>query len=103
MELPTRPLTQPFRDLYAKGSRWPSWLRFLWLGLLVWLEDKYLIALIEQEITEAIDEWHRQEEVLNPVRTWRDVEIVERKSTVPGLPSMRVSAPWVDRDDVDGP
>jgi hypothetical protein len=31
----TKPLTQRFRDLYALGSMWPKWLRFLWLGMVV--------------------------------------------------------------------
>lgn len=51
----TKPLTQRFRDLYALGSMWPKWLRFLWLGLVVWFEGHYLRYLTEQRVTEAIN------------------------------------------------
>jgi hypothetical protein len=54
----TKPLTQRFRDLYALGSMWPKWLRFLWLGMVVWFEGHYLRYLTEQRVTEAINEWH---------------------------------------------
>jgi hypothetical protein len=94
----TRPLTQRFRDLYALGRLWPKWLRFLWLGLLVWLEEKYLDALTRQRVTEAIDEWHREEQILNPTVTWKDVEVEVMPSEVPGLPDLRIHAPWVDRE-----
>jgi hypothetical protein len=52
----TKPLTQRFRDLYALGSMWPKWLRFLWLGMVVWFEGHYLHYLViqEQRVTEAI-------------------------------------------------
>ena len=91
-----QPLTQRFRDLYALGRQWPSWVRFLWLGLLVWLEEKYLNALIEQGVTEAIAEWQKQEEEFHPTVKWRDVEVEIQPSEVPGLPEMRIRAPWVD-------
>ena len=91
----TRPLTQQFRDLYAIGSRWPKWLRFLWLGLLVWLEGHYLRYLTEQRVTEAIDEWHREEQILHPEP---QPIITESPSEVPGLPELRITAPWVDRE-----
>jgi hypothetical protein len=91
-----QPLTQRFRDLYALGKPWPSWVRFLWLGLLVWLEEKYLDALTEQRVTEAVSDWHREEEKLHPTVSWRDVEVEIKPSEVPGLPEMRIRAPWVD-------
>jgi len=89
----TRPLTQKFRDLYALGHMWPKWLRFLWLGLVVWSEEKYLDALTDQQITEAIRGWHTQEQLLNPDPL---PIITESPSEVPGLPELRIRAPWVD-------
>jgi hypothetical protein len=94
----TKPLTQRFRDLYALGSMWPKWLRFLWLGLVVWLEGKYLDVVIEQQVLEAISDWHTDEGQLNPVTTWKDVKTEVLPSDVPGLPTLRISAPWVDRE-----
>ena len=94
----TRPLTQRFRDLYAVGSQWPAWVRFLWLGLLVWLEERYLHYLTQQRVTEAVAEWHRLEEELYPTVSWTDVEVEEKPSEVPGLPELRIRAPWVERD-----
>jgi hypothetical protein len=94
----TKPLTQKFKDLYALGSMWPKWLRFLWLGLVVWLEGKYLDVIIEQQVLEAISDWHTDEGQLNPVTTWKDVKAEVLSSDVPGLPTLRISAPWVDRE-----
>ena len=91
----TKPLTQRFRDLYALGSMWPKWLRFLWLGLVVWFEGHYLRYLTEQRVTEAINEWQRQEQIINPEP---QPIITDSPSEVPGLPNLRISAPWVGRD-----
>jgi hypothetical protein len=91
----TRPLTQRFRDLYSLGGNWPKWVRFLWLGFLVWLEERYLDALVEQEVTDAVEGWHKEEQILHP-----DPQpiITESPSEVPGLPNLRITAPWVDRE-----
>jgi hypothetical protein len=94
----TRPLTQRFRDLYALGSMWPKWLRFLWLGLVVWFEGKYLEVVIQEQVSSAVSDWHRQENVVNPVTTWKDAEVLVTPSSVDGLDNLRISAPWVDRD-----
>jgi hypothetical protein len=94
----TRPLTQRFRDLYVLGSQWPTWVRFLWLGLLVWLEGHYLRYLTEQRVTEAIAEWHKEEQILNPTTSWKNVKVEVTPSEVRGLPELRIRAPWVDRE-----
>lgn len=94
----TKPLTQRFRDLYALGSMWPKWLRFLWLGLVVWLEEKYLEVVIQEEVSSAVREWQTEEDAVNPVTTWKDAEVLRAPSAVEGLDNLRISAPWVDRD-----
>jgi hypothetical protein len=90
-----RPLTERFRELYSLGRMWPAWVRFLWLGLLVWLEEKYIDQITEQRVTEAVSEWYEQEQTLHP-----DPQpvITESPSEVPGLPELRITAPWVDRE-----
>ena len=94
----TKPLTQRFRDLYALGSMWPKWLRFLWLGLVVWLEEKYLEVVIQEEVSSAIREWQTDEDAENHVTTWKDAKVIVTPSAVEGLDNLRISAPWVDRD-----
>ena len=91
----TKPLTQQFRDLYALGSLWPKWARFLWLGLLVWLEQHYLHYLTEQRVTKAVEDWHKEEQIINP-----DPQpiITESPSEVAGLSNLRITAPWIDRE-----
>jgi hypothetical protein len=57
----------------------------------VWLEERYLDALVEQEVTNAVEEWHKEEQILHP-----DPQpiITESPSEVPGLPNLRITAPW---------
>jgi hypothetical protein len=88
----TKPLTQQFRDLYALGSLWPKWARFLWLGFLVWLEERYLHYLTEQRVTEAVEEYERIDppdvRLPDPIYTETD------SPTSQVLPEMRIQAPW---------
>jgi len=93
-----QPKTEQFREVYRQTVMWPQWVRHLVLGLLVWMEDKYLHYLTKQRVTEAVEDWHEQEELLNPTVTWQDVQIEEKPSEVAGLPEMWISAPWVDRE-----
>jgi hypothetical protein len=93
-----RLLTDRFKEVYGLSKLWPVWARHLLLGLLVWLEERYLHYLTQQRVTEAIEEWHRQEDIVNPTQSWTDVEIEEKPSEVPGLPELRIRAPWVDRE-----
>jgi hypothetical protein len=93
-----QPKTKQFQDLYRLTFMWPLPIRHVVLSLLVVLEDKYLHYLTKQRVTEAVEGWHKQEELLNPTVTWRDAQIEEKPSEVAGLPEMRISAPWVDRE-----
>jgi hypothetical protein len=93
-----RLLTDRFKGIYGLSGLWPVWARHLLLGLLVWLEERYLHYLTQQRVTEAVAEWHRLEEELHPTVSWDDVEVEEKPSEVPGLPELRIRAPWVDRE-----
>lgn len=93
-----QPRTEQFQEIYRQTFMWPLGVRHLVLGLLIWLEDKYLHYLTKQRVTEAVEDWHEQEELLNPTVTWKDAQIEEKPSEVEGLPEMRISAPWVDRE-----
>jgi hypothetical protein len=93
-----RLLTDRFKEIYGLSGLWPVWARHLLLGLLVWLEAWWIDQSVQQNVTEAIEEWHRQEDLVNPTQFWTDVEIEEKPSEVPGLPELRIRAPWVERE-----
>lgn len=99
---PGRLKTEQFRELLRELSRHPvAWipgLRQLLVLVLVRIEARFLTYVIEERVTEAIEEWHEQEEILNPTVTWQDAQIEEKPSEVAGLPELRISAPWVDRE-----
>ena len=94
----TRPLTQLFRDLYAVGGLWYKPLKFVWLWFLVWVEGHYLRLLTKKRLDEAVQDWQVNEDLANPTPLWRDVEIEATPSEIPGLPKLRIRAPWVGRE-----
>ena len=46
--------TTNFRELYKLSKTLPKWLRFLWLGFLVGLEEQYLNIKTAQAVLEAV-------------------------------------------------
>lgn len=46
--------TTNFRELYRLSKTLPKWLRFLWLGFLVSLEEQYLNIKTAQAVLEAV-------------------------------------------------
>ena len=50
-----------FREAYRRFSRGkPIWLKHLILGLLVWIEERYIDAKVKAEVNRAIAEWDYQ-------------------------------------------
>lgn len=48
--------TTSFKETYALSKPWPKWLRFLFLGLLVWIEERWITIHVEETVDEAIKE-----------------------------------------------
>ena len=46
--------TTSFKELYKLSKTLPKWLRFLWLGFLVGLEEQYLNIKTTQAVFEAL-------------------------------------------------
>jgi hypothetical protein len=93
-----RLLTNRFKEIYGLSRLWLVWARHLFLGFLVWLEEVWIAQLTEQNVTKAIEKWHRQEDLVNPTQSWTDAKIEEKPSEVPGLSELRIRAPWVKHE-----
>ena len=79
-----------FKQLYLKLKTGVVWLDHLILGLLVWLEEKYLDVHVEMTVDEALRELE-----LPPMEDYVTPVITERPSEAStSLPEMRITAPW---------
>lgn len=89
-----------FKTLYRVLSRGlPPWASFLLLGFLVWVEEKAIDIRVETTVSEAIEEYetlHSPPEVVvaPPVYSETGSDFFDE---------MRLTAPWVDREDPSDP
>ena len=82
-----------FKALYKAWKTSIPWLDHLLLGLLVWLERKFIDYRVKTTVDEAIKEYETLHEVpmpdmVTPVYTEKPSETSTR------LPEMRLTAPW---------
>lgn len=92
MEPPRLRLTET-KQILTAAKDLPHWLRFLLLGLLVWMED----WLIHQKTVAAVDEAIKEYETLHPP----DVVLPPPVYSETGsdfFDEMRLSAPWKGRE-----
>lgn len=85
-----------FREIYKQSKALPFWLRHLLLGLLVWLEDRYITAKVEQTVTDAIEQYHQQV-AKDDAPNWKEdatVTITENPNSSHQLPTLTISAPY---------
>jgi hypothetical protein len=98
MEPPRLRLTET-KQILTAAKNLPHWIRFLLLGLLVWVEE----WLIEQKTVAAVDEAIEKYETLHP----SDVVLpppVYSESGSDFFDEMRLTAPWkVQEDPSDSP
>ena len=81
-----------FKNLYQALRRGIPWVDHLILGLLFYLEEYFLNARIEDEVTKAIEEY---EEIDSPIVALPEPLYSEVDSpTSVLLPEMRLQAPW---------
>lgn len=93
-----------FREIYKQSKSLPFWLRHLLLGLLVWLEDRYITAKVEQTVTDAIDQYHEQVSTDDAPNWQQDaiVTVTENPNTSHQLPTLTISAPYQHKGFNDG-
>ena len=79
-----------FKVLYRTWKRGIPWWDHLLLGVLVWLEGRFVDNRVKVEVDEAIKEWEtlHKDDSVSPVYT----ETLSEGST--SLPEMRLTAPW---------
>jgi hypothetical protein len=81
-----------FKALYKEWKTKIPWVDHLLLGLLVWLEEKFIDYRVTTTVDEAIEEYEKLEEPMpdcvTPVYTEKPSEASTR------LPEMRLTAPW---------
>ena len=84
-----------FKQLYRGSSGWPAPIRFLFLGFLVWLEERYITYKATSAVDTALEALPKEPVVVAP-------PIYTETPPSPssgGLPSeMRLRAPWLDQD-----
>jgi len=83
-----------FKALHKALTRnMPSWLSFLVLGFLVWVEEKTIQVRIKNTVDVAIEEYEKVDppEVVIP-------EPIYSETGDGFFDEMRLSAPWVDRE-----
>jgi hypothetical protein len=81
-----------FKNLFSQLKRGIPWVDHLILGLLVWLEEYFLNARIENEVSKAVEEY----ELLDPpiVSLPKPLYSEVDSPTSELLPEMRLQAPW---------
>jgi hypothetical protein len=82
-----RPLkTNEFKELLRLGRSWPLWLRHLWLGLLVYLEERWIDAKVKATVDAAIEKIDLPPSSVSPP--------VYSESGDGFFDEMRLTAPW---------
>ena len=93
-------LLNEFKALYKslKGGL-PPWASFLLLGFLVWVEEKFIDHRVTTTVDEAIKTYetlHSPPEVVIPPPVYSE-------TGSDFFDEMRLTAPWVDREDPSDP
>jgi len=81
-----------FKALYKEWKTKIPWVDHLLLGLLVWLEEKFIDYRVTTTVDEAIEEYEKLEEPMPDCVTPVYTEKPSKAST--RLPEMRLTAPW---------
>jgi hypothetical protein len=88
-----------FKTLYRVLKRGlPPWASFLLLGFLVWVEEKFIQQRVTTTVDAAIEEYER---VDPPTVSVPPPVYLETGSDF--FDEMRLTAPWVDREEPSKP
>ena len=82
-----------FKALYKAWKRNVVWFDHLLLGLLVWIERKFIDYRVKTTVDEAIKEYETLHEVPMPDMV-TPVYAEKPSETSTRLPEMRLTAPW---------
>lgn len=85
--------TNTFKDIHNLSKGLPDWIRFLWLGLLVFLEEWW----IAQKVTHAVEDAIKEVEPSLPPSGVPDPIYSETGNDF--FDEMRLSAPWKAQED----
>jgi len=89
-----------FKRLYrVLGRGWPAWARFLLLGFLVWVEEKFIQYRVVVTVDEAIKEYetlHSPPDVAVPPPVYSE-------TGSDFFDEMRLTAPWVAQEGASDP
>jgi hypothetical protein len=86
--------TNDFQRLYELSSSWPQVLRFLWLGFLFYLEERFIDVKTKSAVDTAITDYEKQEAPVSVVP-----DPIYSESGNDFFDEMRLSAPWVSKND----
>jgi hypothetical protein len=85
-----------FKAIYKQTKQLPFILRYLILGLLIWIEDKYIGYKIDTTLTNAIEDYHEQA-AKDDAPNWQQdaiVTVTENPNSSHQLPTLTISAPY---------
>ena len=83
-----------FKQLHRHSSSWPVPIRFLFLGFLVWLEERYIAYKAASAIQEALEALPNEPVVVAP-----PIYTEGPLNELTGLPTeLRLRAPWVQEE-----
>ena len=88
-----------FKDLYKTWKKGIPWWDHLLLGVLRWLEDKYIDVKARNAVDEAIKEvvLPPMPDCVTPIyRETPSKTSIARSEQATSLPEMRLTAPWYD-------
>ena len=90
---------QVFRSTYKEYKTGIPVLDFLFLGLLVWIEEAYIDYKVEKEVDEAIDRY--LEWVYDDDQPWHETASIKEEWNDTGipLPTLSISHPAVEKDE----
>jgi hypothetical protein len=92
----TKLVLPELKEAYKLTNGLPYWMRHLLLGALIWLQDHMLTARIQQAITDAEAEYHKQQDSIE-THHWQTnarVTITENPDSSHQLPTLTISAPF---------
>ena len=83
-----------FRQLFSRLKRGVVWFDHLLLGLLVWLEMRYIDVKVKSAVDDAVDGFKPVvDDYVSPVYSEKPSETSTR------LPEVRLTAPWYKKVD----
>ena len=85
-----------FKQAATTVKHLPTWLQFLILALLYWLEEWYIKQTVTETVSEAITEYEQQEETVNDIH-WQDdaiTTVTENPDSLSQLPTLSIRVPY---------